>query len=215
MISNARTLFIALLVHMVHYFQPPLERPREHQPDNLTSSTRASPLLRILILFARSLTASINLPTTACFREHRTAIQAQKICGFRRILLSFFRMNGETFLRIPYSVVFETRSAHHYRGAIHRWCPPSKRGHRDCSSHRGISLVSLVTEVIASMMLRHLMPVRENHVCKRQAGPRLCRHWIDQIFATRQLLETYHINHTVPYFRFLSMNGKSQAEANR
>ena len=69
-----------------------------------------------------------------------------------------------------------------------------KKGPRsECSNHRGISLVPVVTKLLTSLLLHRLMPYRETNIHELAAVFRPCRGCIDQIFTLRQVLEQRHI----------------------
>jgi len=57
----------------------------------------------------------------------------------------------------------------------------------DCSNYRGISLLSVVSELFESVLLTRLRNVRDERVRKNQAGFRPGRGCIDQIFTLRQV----------------------------
>ncbi|CAH8619115.1 unnamed protein product [Schistosoma guineensis] len=61
-----------------------------------------------------------------------------------------------------------------------------------CDNHRGISLTNIVSEILASIILRRLTKAREVQTRENQAGFRPARDCIDQIFTLRQVLEHRH-----------------------
>ncbi|CAH8567887.1 unnamed protein product [Dicrocoelium dendriticum] len=63
----------------------------------------------------------------------------------------------------------------------------------ECGSHRGISLISIASKLLASVILRRLTGTREIQIRQEQAGFRRGRGCIDHIFTLRQLLEHRHI----------------------
>ncbi|CAH8529183.1 unnamed protein product [Dicrocoelium dendriticum] len=84
--------------------------------------------------------------------------------------------------------------------------PIFKEGARtSCANHRRISLISVVTNILASILLRRLSPVRESYYREEQAGFRPGRECMDQIFTLRQLLEHRHIYHRPAIVAFLDI----------
>ena len=71
--------------------------------------------------------------------------------------------------------------------------PIFKKGARtQCENHRGISLISVASKVLASIILRRLLAHREKQTRENQCGFRPGRGCIDHIFTLRQLLESRH-----------------------
>ncbi|CAM0512289.1 unnamed protein product [Fasciola hepatica] len=86
--------------------------------------------------------------------------------------------------------------------------PIFKKGIRnDCSNYRGISLIPIVTKVLASILLHRLTPARERNVREQQAGFRPGRGCIDQIFTLRRLLEKRHTHRRPTIMLFLDLKG--------
>ncbi|CAH8463306.1 unnamed protein product [Dicrocoelium dendriticum] len=84
--------------------------------------------------------------------------------------------------------------------------PIFKKGARtSCANHRGISLISVASKLLASILLRRLSPVRESYYREEQAGFRPGRGCVDQIFTLRQLLEHRHIYHRPTIVAFLDI----------
>ncbi|CAH8493178.1 unnamed protein product [Dicrocoelium dendriticum] len=59
----------------------------------------------------------------------------------------------------------------------------------ECGNHRGISLVSIASKLLASIILHTLTGARETQIREEQAGFRRGRGCIDHTFTLRQLLE--------------------------
>ncbi|MBM6549358.1 reverse transcriptase family protein, partial [Streptococcus dysgalactiae subsp. equisimilis] len=78
------------------------------------------------------------------------------------------------------------------------WCesviiPIYKKGDRSsCENHRGISLVSIASKLLAGIILRRLSSAREQTTRENQAGFRPGRGCVDHIFTLRQILEHRH-----------------------
>ena len=84
--------------------------------------------------------------------------------------------------------------------------PIYKKGVRsECSNHRGISLVPVVTRLLASLLLRRLAPAHESFFREQQAGFRPGRGCIDQIFTLRQILEQRHVYRRPTILVFLDL----------
>lgn len=58
----------------------------------------------------------------------------------------------------------------------------------DCSNHREISSVPMVTKILASIVLHCLKPARETNIREEQAGFRSGQSYIGQISTLQQLL---------------------------
>ena len=72
--------------------------------------------------------------------------------------------------------------------------PIYKKGVRsECGNHTGISLVPVVTRLLASVILRRLTFARESLTREQQAGFRPGRGCVDHIFTLRQILEQRHV----------------------
>ncbi|CAH8446046.1 unnamed protein product, partial [Dicrocoelium dendriticum] len=74
-----------------------------------------------------------------------------------------------------------------------------------CVHHRWISLISVASELLASILLRRLSPTRESYYREKQAGFRPGRRCVDQIFTQHQLLEHRHICHRPSIVAFLDI----------
>ncbi len=61
----------------------------------------------------------------------------------------------------------------------------------ECSSYRGISLLSVPGKVNGRILTERLMGVREGKVSEEQGGFRRGRGSVDQIFAMKKLVEEY------------------------
>ncbi|CAH8645530.1 unnamed protein product [Dicrocoelium dendriticum] len=71
--------------------------------------------------------------------------------------------------------------------------PIFKGGSRsECGNHRGISLISIASKLLASIILHRLTGTRESQIREEQAVFRRARGCIDHIFTLRQLLEHRH-----------------------
>jgi hypothetical protein len=71
--------------------------------------------------------------------------------------------------------------------------PIFKKGSRTaCNNYRGISLIPVVSKVLVSVILNRLNAARDRSTREEQAGFRVGRGCIDQIFTLRQLLEHRH-----------------------
>ena len=74
-------------------------------------------------------------------------------------------------------------------------------------NRHGISLIPIVTKVLASILLHHLTPARERNACEQQAGFRPNRGFVDQIFTLRRLLKTRHTHRRPTIMIFLDLKG--------
>ena len=71
--------------------------------------------------------------------------------------------------------------------------PIFKEGSRsECSNHKGISLTSVVTRILASLILRRHIATHEASIREEQAGFWPGRRCIDHMFTLRQILEQRH-----------------------
>ncbi len=61
----------------------------------------------------------------------------------------------------------------------------------ECSSYRGISLLSVLGKVCRRILTERLMEAMEGKVSKEQGGFRKGRGCVDQIFAMKMLVEEY------------------------
>ncbi len=66
-----------------------------------------------------------------------------------------------------------------------------KGSRSECSSYRGISLLSVPGKVYGRILTERLMEVTEGKVCEQQGGFRKGRGCVDQIFAMNRLVEEY------------------------
>ncbi len=66
-----------------------------------------------------------------------------------------------------------------------------KDSRSECSSYRGISLLSVPVKVYGRILTERLMEVTEGKVSEKQGGFRKGRGCIDQIFAMKRLVEEY------------------------
>ncbi|CAH8458083.1 unnamed protein product [Dicrocoelium dendriticum] len=86
--------------------------------------------------------------------------------------------------------------------------PIFKGGSRsECGSHRGISLISIASKLLASVILHRLTGTRESQIREGQAGFRRGRCYLDHIFTLRQLLEHHHIYWRPTVVVFLDIKG--------
>ncbi|KER32506.1 hypothetical protein T265_01386 [Opisthorchis viverrini] len=86
--------------------------------------------------------------------------------------------------------------------------PIFKEGTRsECSNHRGVSLTSVVTRLLASLILRRLMAAREVLTRENRAGFRPGRGCVDHIFTLRQVLEQRHMYRRSTILVFLDFQG--------
>lgn len=86
--------------------------------------------------------------------------------------------------------------------------PIFKGGSRsECGNHRGISLISIASKLLASIVLRRLTDARESQIREEQAGFRRSRGCIDHIFTLRQLLEHRHLYGRPTLVVFLDIKG--------
>ena len=84
--------------------------------------------------------------------------------------------------------------------------PIFKKGIRnECGNHRGISLVPVVTRLLASLLLRRLQLARDSLTREQQAGFRPGRGCIDHIFTLRQILEQRHLYRRPTILVFLDL----------
>ncbi len=66
-----------------------------------------------------------------------------------------------------------------------------KGSRSECSSYRGIRLLSVPGKVYGRILTERLMEVTEGKVSKEQGGFRKGRGYVDQIFAMKMLVEEY------------------------
>ena len=86
--------------------------------------------------------------------------------------------------------------------------PIFKKGSRsECVNHRGISLIPVVSKLLAAILLRRLSATREMQTREEQAGFRTGRGCIDQIFTLRQILELCHTYRRPTIVVFLDIRG--------
>ncbi|KAL7870861.1 hypothetical protein SRHO_G00083580 [Serrasalmus rhombeus] len=78
-------------------------------------------------------------------------------------------------------------------GNIYMVLSDAKLPDRSCADHRGISLIPVVSTLLATIVLRHLTPIREKNIREEQAAFRPGRSCIDQIFTLRLVLESRHV----------------------
>ena len=76
-----------------------------------------------------------------------------------------------------------------------------------CENHRGISLISIVSKVLSSIILRRLSSHREKQTRENQGGFRPGRGCIDHIFTLRQILELRHTYRRPTMVIFLDLKG--------
>ena len=75
-------------------------------------------------------------------------------------------------------------------GVTPPFVPIFKKGSRsECGNHRGVSLISVASKLLASIILHRLTPTRNELLREEQAGFRPGRGCIDHIFTLRQVLE--------------------------
>ncbi|CAH8459438.1 unnamed protein product [Dicrocoelium dendriticum] len=79
--------------------------------------------------------------------------------------------------------------------------------HSECGNHRGISLISIASKLLASIILHRLTGARESQIREEQAGFRRGRGCIDHIFTLRQLLEHRHTYWRPTVIVFLDIKG--------
>ena len=78
------------------------------------------------------------------------------------------------------------------------WClstiiPIFKKGDRtSCENHRGISLITIASKILAGILLQRLTVAREEIISETQAGFRPSRGCIDHLFTLRQVIEQRH-----------------------
>ena len=84
--------------------------------------------------------------------------------------------------------------------------PFFKKGKKTfCDNHRGISLTSVITKLLALIILHRHTPARENYIREQQAGFRPGRGCIDHIFTLRQHLEHRNTFHRPTIVMFLDL----------
>ncbi len=66
-----------------------------------------------------------------------------------------------------------------------------KGSRRECSSYRGISLLTVPGKVYGRILTERLMEVTEGKVSEDQGGFKKGRGCVDQIFAMKRLVEGY------------------------
>ncbi len=69
--------------------------------------------------------------------------------------------------------------------------PLHKGSRSECSSYRGISLLSVPGKVYGRILTERLMEVTEGKVCEDQGGFRKGKGCVDETFAMKRLVEGY------------------------
>ena len=143
-------------------------------------------------------TWNVNLdpPSITEVKDCLCALKRHRASGPDELAPALFKDGGESLAQCLTNLL---RSIWHNECVPSDWgestvIPVYKKGSRtECGNHRGISLVPVVTRLLASLLLRRLTAVRDSMTREQQAGFRPGRGCIDHIFTLRQILEQRHL----------------------
>jgi hypothetical protein len=138
---------------------------------------------------------SVSAPTEQEVALEIRLLQRNRAPGPDNLSPALFKEGGEPLNRVLCSLlktIWETEEI------PKDWCkstiiPIYKKGEKSsCDNHRGISLVSIASKVLAGIIRRRLLAPRENQSREEQAGFRPHRGCIDHIFSLRQVMQSRH-----------------------
>ncbi|CAH8497241.1 unnamed protein product [Dicrocoelium dendriticum] len=192
---------------MIHSLSKRLERWAEHfamqfnQPELSLSSgiERPSPWA-----------VSLDPPSRAEVEREIRLLKLHKAAGADTIPPALFKFGGPALIGDLHELLVklweqETVPTDWNRSVI---VPIFKGGSRlVCGNHRGISLISIASKLLASLILHRLTGTRESQIREEQAGFRRGRGCIDHIFTLRQVLEHRHVYWRPTVVVFLDIKG--------
>ena len=121
-------------------------------------------------------------------------LQNGKAEGGDKVVAKLVKKGGETMVNWLLELIQEVwragRVSQEWKDSTQSLVPLHKRkGRKECTNYRGISLLSVPGKVLALVLLERLQAVIDPQLSDTQCGFRKGRGTIDQIWVTRQVLE--------------------------
>ena len=139
---------------------------------------------------------SIDSPTKAEIRKEIQVLKHHKASGSDDFHSAFFKDGGDALVRELTILFLSVWSSEQVPSALVECVitPFYLKGLRNArDNYRGISLIPVVSKLLASVILRKLIKMREERTREEQAGFHPSRGCIDQMFTLSQLLEQRRI----------------------